>query len=145
MGSNPTPRTNLGTSPPSVLEYGFHLRKNGYKDSSIERRVRLLKTLSKSCNLNETEEVKGLLARLGWAESTKELACDILASYYHYRKIPFDKPRYERIETIPFIPLENELDSLIGGCGPKTATALQLLKESYARIGENLEPQMDGH
>jgi len=92
--------------------------------------------LSKSINLDEPEEVKAELARLDWAESTKELASDILASYYNYRKIPFDKPKYERIETIPFIPIENELDSLIGGCGPKTATVLQLLKESYARIGE---------
>jgi integrase len=35
--------------------------------------------------------------------------------------------------------LEAEIDSLIAGCGPKTATLLQLLKETGMRIGEALQ------
>ena len=122
--------------PPPILEYAFHLRKNGYRDSTIERHVRLLKRLSKSSQLESSEHVKAALSTLDWANSTKELACDILADYYRYRQIPFTKPRYERIEKLPFIPLENEIDLLIGGCGPKTSTVLQTLKETGARIGE---------
>jgi integrase len=92
--------------------------------------------LSKSSGLDSPEQVKAALSTLDWANSTKELACDILADYYRYRQIPFTKPRYERIEKLPFIPLENEIDLLIGGCGPKTSTVLQTLKETGARIGE---------
>jgi len=77
--------------PPSIIEYGFHLRKNGYRDSTIERRIRLPRRLSKSISLDEPEEVKVELARLDWAESTKELASDILASYYQCRKISIRK------------------------------------------------------
>jgi integrase len=92
--------------------------------------------LSKSSELESPEQVKAELSRLEWANSTKELACDILADYYRYRQTPFNKPRYERMEKPPFIPLENEIDLLIGGCGPKTSTVLQTLKETGARIGE---------
>jgi len=108
------------------------LRKNGYRDSTIERHVRLLKRLSKSSKLDSPEEIKAALS----TNSTKKLACDILADNYRYRQTLFNKPRYERIEKLPFIPLENEIDLLIGGCSPKTSTVLQTLKETGARIGE---------
>ncbi len=37
---------------------------------------------------------------------------------------------------IPFIPTEQEIGALIAGCGKKTATFLQLLKETAMRAGE---------
>jgi integrase len=36
----------------------------------------------------------------------------------------------------PFVPLESELDQLIAACGKKTATFLQMLKDTGARSGE---------
>jgi integrase len=44
------------------------------------------------------------------------------------------KVRYEPKQ--PFIPLESEIDQLIAGCGKRTATLLQVLKDTGARIGE---------
>ena len=37
---------------------------------------------------------------------------------------------------LPFIPTEEEIDALIAGCGKKTSTFLQLLKETGMRAGE---------
>jgi len=48
----------------------------------------------------------------------------------------WDPPRYKAAYKLPFIPKEEELDALIAGCGPKTATFLQLLKETGMRAGE---------
>ena len=48
----------------------------------------------------------------------------------------WDQPRYRRIEKIPFIPTEQEIDQLISAYGEKTASLLQLLKETAMRIGE---------
>jgi len=48
----------------------------------------------------------------------------------------WNPPQYHRIEKIPFIPTEKELDDLIAGCRKKTATFLQLLKETGIRAGE---------
>jgi len=45
-------------------------------------------------------------------------------------------PRYVKVRKLPFIPTEGELDQLIAACGPKTATFLQLLKETGIRAGE---------
>ena len=46
-------------------------------------------------------------------------------------------PKYVGTQKIPeFIPTEKEIDDLIAGCGPKTATMLQTLKETGIRIGE---------
>ena len=48
----------------------------------------------------------------------------------------WDPPRCKVTRKLPFIPTEQELDSLISGCGKKTATFLQLLKETGMRAGE---------
>jgi integrase len=48
----------------------------------------------------------------------------------------WNPPRCKVTRKIPFIPTEQELDSLIAGCGKKTATFLQLLKETGMRSGE---------
>ncbi len=50
--------------------------------------------------------------------------------------IPWKPLAYRRTRKIPFIPLESEIDQLIAGCGRKTATLLQLLKETAMRVGE---------
>jgi integrase len=47
------------------------------------------------------------------------------------------QPEYTKEEPVPFIPTETEIDSLVASAWtPKTATLLQLLKETGARIGE---------
>lgn len=52
--------------------------------------------------------------------------------------LTWEKPKCVRPRVLPFIPLENELDSLIAGAGKKTAAFLQLLKETGMRAGEAL-------
>lgn len=48
----------------------------------------------------------------------------------------WEKPKCSVTRKIPFIPTEHELDALIAGCGKKTSTFLQLLKETAMRAGE---------
>ena len=48
----------------------------------------------------------------------------------------WEAPKYKREETLPWIPLESEIDQLIAGCSPKVATFLQLLKETGMSPGE---------
>src|SRR6266567_2479265 len=51
-------------------------------------------------------------------------------------RLPFNPPRYHRIERLPFIPSESEVDQLIAGTGGKTTTFLQTIKETAGRPGE---------
>ena len=50
--------------------------------------------------------------------------------------LKWDPPIFNRIRKLPFIPTENEIDQLIGGCNRRMATFLQLLKETGVRCGE---------
>lgn len=47
-----------------------------------------------------------------------------------------DQEVLREVRKMPFIPLESELDALIAASGKKTATILQLLKETGMRSGE---------
>jgi integrase len=51
-------------------------------------------------------------------------------------QIRFEKPRYRRIDKIPFIPSQLEVDQLIAGVGKKMSTFLRLLSETGMRVGE---------
>jgi len=119
-----------------ILSYGFWMRKQGYRPSTIQAAISTLKALAKNAHLLDPEAVKTHLASRKVSDSRKEKICVDLARFYKFMGIPFQTPRYHRIDTIPFVPQEKELDQLISACGKKTATFLQLLKETGIRPGE---------
>jgi integrase len=112
------------------------MEKRGYKAHTVRSAVSSLKGLARRTNILDVEAVKGYLALARLSECRKELLALQLSRFYRYRGIPFEKPRYKRVEKLPFIPLESEVNQLIGGVGKKTATFLQLLKETGMRPGE---------
>jgi integrase len=82
------------------------------------------------------------------SESRKAKVTQDLARFYAYMHLAFDKPNYRRLEKLPFVPLEVEVDQLISGVSRKIATFLQLIKETGVRAGEawnlrwiDLDPQ----
>jgi len=115
-------------------------------ESMIRVWTNTLKILKKlGANLSEPESVKDLLTKAicqklnkgkPWSQSRKHIAiaCYTLFLRMHGKK--WDPPRCKVTRKLPFIPTEQELDSLISGCGKKTATFLQLLKETGMRAGE---------
>jgi len=112
------------------------MKRNGRAETTIKRTVRLLTKLSKSADLNKPEEVKTVLANLKWKDTTKKMTASTLKPFYKYLKIPYEMPKYKITRELPFIPTEEELDLLIASGEPATATRLQILKETGARIGE---------
>jgi len=142
VGSNPTPRTSRVT--PSVivpdrekiLQYAWHLKKEGYRESTITSRIKLLNGLSRRADLFNPEAVKGAIARLDVTEARKENLVCVYGSLCKLNNIPFSPPRYQRVERLPFIPQETEIDQLIAGTSRKCSVYLQLLKETGARAGE---------
>jgi integrase len=112
------------------------MRKSGYRNSTVVTCVRALKGLARRTNLLDTESVKSYLANASLSENRKTKLLEDASRFYAYLKIPFDRPRYKRIETLPFIPLESEIDQLIVGVGQKSAAFLQCIKETAARPGE---------
>jgi len=135
--------TETKANPPSIevkgkiVEYSFWMLKQGYAESTIKGRTKLLKILAKrGANLYDSESVKETIAKQKWSAGRKVNAVDAYTCFLQMLGKTWDPPRYKRIRKLPFIPTENEVDQLIAGCGNKTATLLQLLKETGMRIGE---------
>jgi integrase len=112
------------------------MQREGYRNSTIQSTVRALKSVARHVNLLSPESAKAYLAQAELSEGRKEVLAQDLARFYKYKGIEYKKPRYQRIERLPFIPLENEIDQLISAVGYKTAAFLQLLKETGMRPGE---------
>ncbi|MEM2143866.1 MAG: site-specific integrase [Candidatus Jordarchaeaceae archaeon] len=121
-----------------VLEFGWWMKKNGYKESTIESRIaRLSRLIKHGACLSDPESVKEVIARQdGWSVSGKEgmvYAYDLFAKW---AGLKWERPRYKPPRRYPFIPTEREIDDLIAGCNKEIAAFLQAAKETGARAGE---------
>jgi len=121
-----------------IVEYTLWSQKQGYADATITRRIRLFETLVKrGVNLLDAESVKdGISRQKTWGLKTKVLAVDGYANLLKMLGQTWIPPHYKPVRKLPLIPSEREIDELIAGCNPKTATFLRLLKETGARLGE---------
>jgi len=121
-----------------IIEYLWWMKKEGFAESTITRRVRLLKTLSKrAADLLDPESVKLTIARQErWNTTTKEHAVTAYTSFLKMLGGTWKPPKYMRTRKLPFIPTEQEVNELIAGCNRKTSAFLRLLKETGARSGE---------
>ena len=126
-----------------ILNYTFHLQKNGRTKSTCQTALTRLKRLSQLCNLNEPEQVKAVLADLTWRNTTKNTIAQIYNGFTKYHNITWQIPKYQDDLGLPHIPTEEELNTLISAGKRRTSTLLQLLKETGARIGEITETYWD--
>ncbi len=115
------------------------LKRQGYADSTIQGRVKLLKRLVKlGANLYDPESVKEAIVKLNCSDGRKELAVEAYNTFLLTFGGKWDPPKYRRVEKLPFIPTEAEIDQLIAGCActKRLMAFLQLLKETGMRCGE---------
>jgi len=122
-----------------ILEFAWKLKKQGYAESTINGRVKLLRRLVKlGANLYDAESVKEAIASQNCSEGRKELAVEAYSSFLSTFGGKWDPPKYRRVEKLPFIPTETEIEQLIAGCSctKRLMAFLQLLKETGIRCGE---------
>jgi len=125
-----------------LFQYAWWLKKEGYAESTITTRVKLLNILAKrGANLKDPESIKEKIAQQEWSQGRKANAVDAYTRFLMMLEMEWSPPRYKRIRKLPFIPTESEVDQLIAGCSFRTGTFLHLLKETGMRSGEawNLE------
>jgi integrase len=138
MGSTPIPSSN----DPSLYKndltpFLWDLKKRGYRETTIvENYAKILKHLTKNCNLNNPDSVLTYLATKDISEGRKELIVDCYANYCQWKKISFNKPRYRRIDKLPIIPLEKDIEALIAALPKKISIITRAIFETGARCGE---------
>ena len=96
-----------------IANYAHQMKLNGKAPDTIATAKRTLKFLSKRCVITNPYEVREILHNLKWKNSTKNLAANIYTKYLKYLNKTWDKPKYAKQESTPFIPTEKELDTLI--------------------------------
>ncbi len=119
-----------------ILEYAWWLKKNGRSEQTIKGRIKLLNSLAKVCNIMDPEHVKLVIAEAKWNINSKRLTVTVYDDFAKFAGLSWEKPKYRKVETLPFIPLEKEIDQLIASCSKRISALLQLLKETGVRIGE---------
>ncbi|MBS7610849.1 tyrosine-type recombinase/integrase [Candidatus Bathyarchaeota archaeon] len=98
----------------------------------------LRKLVEAGADLRDPESVKESLAKMPLSAQWKNQMIATYAAFLKMHRGSWKPPAYEVTRKLPFIPTEEEIDALIAGCGRKTATLLQLLKETGMRVGEAL-------
>ena len=109
------------------------MRKEGYRESTCYFSVRTLKRLDRKVNILEPEVVKRFLAESRWSEGGKERVAEDLNRFYKFRGIEWERPRYEAVDILPYIPKEAEINELISGLSGPVGTFCLLLKETGCR------------
>lgn len=121
-----------------VLEYLWHLKKKGLKESTVKHYgEKLNQLITLDVNLLQPEEIKVFLATNSrWSDRTKAIVVAICDGFLNWLKIRWEPPKYKPAKKLPFIPREGEVDQLIARAGKRLAPFLQLLKETGMRRGE---------
>lgn len=122
-----------------LVQFAFYCKKEGMTNATIKTFNASMKRLVKSADINDPESVKEAIANMKVTENTKVSYCVAYTVFLKFQGKTWKSPRYKYRQKLPeFLPTEEELDQLIAGCGNKTGTLLQLIKETGMRIGECL-------
>ena len=121
-----------------IEEHIQWMKKQGYQPETMRRRrAALLRLLRLNADLADAESVKTVIANQEqWKNSQKQamvFAYDLYAKQYGY---VWERPWYEAIRELPFIPQEREIDDLIAGVHKEISLLLLIAKETGARAGE---------
>ncbi len=121
-----------------IVEFAWWLKKQGYRDSTIAMYPQVIQMLSRrEADILQPESVKEVISKQEtWSINRKKLVADIYTTFLRFLGRIWEPPIYKRVNHLPFIPSETEIDQLIAGCQRKLGTFLQLLKETGMRPGE---------
>jgi len=130
--------TPLQEAKGKLIQYEIWAQKQGLAEATITRRYKLLNVLLKrGASLLDSESVKENIAKQNsWNNKTKQLAVEAYTSFLQAFDQTWKPPRYMQVRKLPFLPIDREIDDLIAGLNPKTATFARLEKETGARLGE---------
>ena len=115
-----------------------YCKNDGKAQSTIDNHRRRLQKLAKEANIDDPESVKAYIATKN-TNNTKAGYVVSFSAFLNWQGKTWKAPKYQVFSPLPvFLPTEEELDQLVAGCGDKTATLIQTIKETGMRGGEAL-------
>jgi len=119
------------------IEFLMYLKKQGYAETTQRSYGLILKSLVKhKVDITNPEDVKQFIAKQECGSGRKWNIAKTYTLFLKMQGMMWQKPRYKPIEKFHFIPIENEIDALIGSCSKQVSCFLQVGKETAARRGE---------
>jgi integrase len=112
------------------------LKKSGYAKATIETTNQRLKTISKSVDLDDPEEVRGWIANHECSIGYKCGLVDAYDRYVRFNDLVWSRPFYRREDPIITLPTEERIDRIIQSCKLKHQTEFSLMKECGLRTIE---------
>jgi hypothetical protein len=101
------------------------MKREGYRDSTIRAAVKALRAVGRRCNLLDAEAFKDYVARAEYGENRRAHILDDARRFYSWLGVDFHRPMSRRVETLPLIPTEAEVDALYISAGQKARTWCQ--------------------
>ena len=120
-----------------LVNFSWKMNNQGYSPETVRTynsAVRIL--MQRGADLLDPESVKAVIAKQSWSPNRKQNVINAYTLFLKTAGLYWEKPKCNVVRKLHFIPLEEELDALIAGCGKKTSTFLRLLKETAMRAGE---------
>jgi integrase len=116
-----------------------YLKGKRLEESTIEAKLKLVKHLNTKFNLWDSDLIREYIYNAEWGGRRKNNAGYAYMDWCRWKGFDFSFERFrEETQSLPYIPLEKEIDQLIAGFGPKYSCLLQLTKESGFRLAETL-------
>jgi integrase len=116
-----------------LINFLICLKGKGLRETTLKGYSKDLKFLARHVDLNDPNEVRLFVAEMKVKDSYKEKLVTEYNNYAVWKGLSWNKPVYRRDTVLPFIPLEREIDQLIGASRGKTSSFLQFIKESAVR------------
>ena len=119
-----------------LVNFSLHLLKHGRSEATIKTYTKLLKTVKKHADLNDSEAVKEVIATRYKDRNTKRLVVCAYSSYLKFVGGEWIKPDYKPEHKQVFIPTEEELNLAINSGTKESVIYSKFLYESGARDNE---------
>ena len=104
-GATEIAQSLTGDTKALLIQFAWWMKKQGYADSTIMRRVKALEVLCKrGAKLYDPESVKEVIAKQKWSESGKGV---VIRAYSCFLKMvggSWTPPMIREVEKLPFIP-----------------------------------------
>jgi integrase len=112
------------------------LKNRGYSKSTLEGKSIALKQIAKRVDLENPEAVVRYIVNLSCSNARKQVLSHAYTNYCEIFSITYEKPKFTREPKDPYIPTEQEINTLIDSLPPRTSVFCQFLKETGVRAGE---------
>lgn len=120
-----------------ILELCLYMKRQGYSEETIRlNRIALKVLVERGADLFNSDSVKDVIAKQSWSPNRRKNVINAYTMFLKLNKMSWEPPKCVVTESIPFIPTEQEIDSLISAAPKKLSTFLLLLKETAMRRGE---------